>query len=1132
MADYSAFQNILVQLQSSENEVRTQAETAYDAIPPTNRLSFLLQTINDKSLFSQSRHMAAVLGRRLLVSDYSTAFEPLPPETKTNMKQQLLLGIIHETEQNMRRKLADLTAELMRMQFDDDGTNQWPEFTQFMIDCSNSADSGLREIVCHILAAVPTVFGNQQTSSLPIIGQILNRAITDPNNAELRSSGVRALASFIVQNASENSILHALKELAPISLQATSLAIQADPEDDTFLKALVDIADSAYKYLRPCLSNTLDLCYKILQNADLADPQRHLALEVIVTLAENMPAAVRKSGSAILQPLVGTLLYMMTEMDEESGWDEADTMEEEDESSNALTAELALDRLSCAMSGQHVLNEIIRTVPGMLQHADWKQRYAGLMAISACSEGSSKLMETMLASVLSAVVPRLADPHARVRFAACNSIGQLASYFGPKLQKSHHSLVLPALVAVLDDNVARVQANAGAALVNFCEKVPQNILLTYLDGLVAKLEQVISVKFQEMVEHGRKLVLTQIVTTVASVADAAEKKFLPHYDRFMPLLKYIMENAVHKDLRLLRGKTIECISLIGLAVGKEKFINDVGPVMNLLMSTQVQTDTDGSGDDDDPQASYMISAWARICKLLGRDFESYLPVVMPQVLRSACIKPEICILDNDEADNVEGDLDWQVVKLGEDRNYAIRTSGLEDKATACQMLVCYAREMKESFAPYCQQVLEIMVPLLDFYFNDEVRSAAAECLPYLLGSMKARQPDAVSAAWVRVHKSLLRAVTSEPEREVVADHLLALAGCIEAVGKAYITSDQLTEIRGLLDHLFHEHFEKSDERLAKRQDEDYDEFEEERLLSEKDEDEFVLSKICDVVHAVFMVLGEEALTFFQQLIVFSVKLLEPNRPWSDLQWGLCLWDDVIEFGGTQSWQYHQFFLPQFVQAVQHQQPDVRQAAIYGIGTAAMKGGPEYNTVLSEFVTPLIQLIENPDSKSDDNNECTDNAISAITKYMKYRPECLAAAVGNLDNLIPRWLGWLPVCEDEVECEHVYSYLCDLLEANNSALLGPDNANLPIIVRAIAEAMSAGSLSNEPPEEDYAKGSSSVASGDHTQRNGFANGERLPAYQRCVFILQHIQSNASLAEACVSQLNDEQRKAISSALSNP
>lgn len=38
----------------------------------------------------------------------------------------------------------------------------------------------------------------------------------------------------------------------------------------------------------------------------------------------------------------------------------------------------------------------------------------------------------------------------------------------------------------------------------------------------------------------------------------------------MPYLKYIIQNANQPDLRLLRGKTIECVSLIGLAVGKDK----------------------------------------------------------------------------------------------------------------------------------------------------------------------------------------------------------------------------------------------------------------------------------------------------------------------------------------------------------------------------------------------------------------------------------------------------------------------------------------------------------------------------------------------------------------------------------
>ena len=39
---------------------------------------------------------------------------------------------------------------------------------------------------------------------------------------------------------------------------------------------------------------------------------------------------------------------------------------------------------------------------------------------------------------------------------------------------------------------------------------------------------------------------------------------------FMPCLKFIFQNANATELRRLRGKTIECISLIGLAVGKEK----------------------------------------------------------------------------------------------------------------------------------------------------------------------------------------------------------------------------------------------------------------------------------------------------------------------------------------------------------------------------------------------------------------------------------------------------------------------------------------------------------------------------------------------------------------------------------
>lgn len=211
--------------------------------------------------------------------------------------------------------------------------------------------------------------------------------------------------------------------------------------------------------------------------------------------------------------------------------------------------------------------------------------------------------------------------------------------------------VVPGLLSLLDDvENPRVQAHAGAALVNFSEDCPKHILTRYLNGIMSKLETILNSKFKELVEKGNKLVLEQVVTTIASVADTCEKEFVTYYDRLMPCLKFIIQNAKSEDLRMLRGKTIECVSLIGLAVGREKFITDAGEVMDLLLKTH----TEGDLPDDDPQTSYLITAWARMCKILGKQFEQYLPLVMGPVMHTAAMKPEVALLDNDEVEDIEG----------------------------------------------------------------------------------------------------------------------------------------------------------------------------------------------------------------------------------------------------------------------------------------------------------------------------------------------------------------------------------------------------------------------------------------------------------------------------------------------
>ena len=654
-------------------------------------------------------------------------------------------------------------------------------------------------------------------------------SLTNTESYDVRFTAVKASVNYLLLHEKDANVLKHMGDLLGPILMVTMESIEKS-DDDTGLKSIIDLAETCPKFLRPQLDQLFLACMKVYGDKDQEDSWRHLALEVLVTLCETAPAMVRKVAGNQLAQAIQAILQMMTDVEDEDDWATSDELADDDNDSNAVVAESALDRLACGLGGKTVFPHILNTTPQMMQQPDWKCRHAALMAISAAGEGCHKQMESYLPQIMEAVMNFVNDEHPRVRFACCNALGQMSTDFAPIFEKKFHAKVIPGLLHLMDDNGnPRVQAHAGAALVNFSEDCPKNILTQYLDAIIAKLETILSSKFKELVEKGSKLVLEQVVTTIASVADTAEEKFQAYYDRFVPCLKYIIQNATTTELRLLRGKTIECISLIGLAVGSEKFTNDASEVMEMLLKTQTG---DADMSDDDPQMSYMISAWARICKILGPAFAPYLPLVMGPIMKTASMKPEVALLDNDELSGVENDSeDWQFVSLGEQQNFGIKTAGLEDKATACQMLVCYARELKEHFVDYAEPTVRLMVPMLKFYFHDGVRAAAAESLPYLLECAKIRGPQYVQDMWALICPELLKAIEAEPEQSLLAEHLNSLARCVELLGIGCLTEQSMRELVEIIISTISQHFERQNERNQKRKDEDYDDGVEDQVNS-------------------------------------------------------------------------------------------------------------------------------------------------------------------------------------------------------------------------------------------------------------------------------------------------------------
>lgn len=208
---------------------------------------------------------------------------------------------------------------------------------------------------------------------------------------------------------------------------------------------------------------------------------------------------------------------MMTQLSDNSEWNRGEEFDDEDEEKDIGAG--CLDRLALSIKDP-VITVLFseNAIPAMLSHADWKVRHAAILAISLVGEGCVGIMKKNLDNILQFILPGFQDPHERVRWAACNTIGQMSTDFCPTLQKRYHQQILTALCSVMGDSQnPRVQSYAAAAIINFCDECKPHILYPYLDPLLTNLISLVSCN--------QEIVVEQAIIAVAAIADCAGEKF-------------------------------------------------------------------------------------------------------------------------------------------------------------------------------------------------------------------------------------------------------------------------------------------------------------------------------------------------------------------------------------------------------------------------------------------------------------------------------------------------------------------------------------------------------------------------------------------------------------------------------
>lgn len=418
-----------------------------------------------------------------------------------------------------------------------------------------------------------------------------------------------------------------------------------------------------------------------------------------------------------------------------------------------------------------------------------------------------------------------------------------------------------------------------------------------------------------------------------------------------------------------------------------------------------------------------------MCRILGQDFLPFLPGVVPPLLELAGAKADIQLLDDEEqVEQIQNEEGWELVPL-KGKFIGIKTSTLDDKHTAIELIAIYAQHLEAAFEPYVINIMEnIAVPGLAFFFHDPVRVASAKAIPQLLNAYKKAHGDnspQLQELWSKTIEKVLEVLSTEPAIDTLAEMYVCFYESVEVMGKSCLTSEHMAAFiesaKSVLEDYQERTKERAEEAAANAVDgEEYDADEDELMAIE--DDQTLLADMNKAFHTITKNESAAFLPHWERLLPYYNSFVTAQDP-TQRQWALCILDDILEFCGPQSSTYQSHIVPPLVAGMSDPVAANRQAAVYGAGVAAQKGGAHWAEFVANCIPLLFAACAVPNARGDDDVYATENACAAIAKIVHFAP----SRVENVQEVVRHWVDTLPIVNDDEAAPYAYSFLVTLID---------------------------------------------------------------------------------------------------------
>jgi len=1030
-ADAVSMANLMTALTQPDTEAIRQAELALKPILKDLRcVPALVEILKAKESQAPAvRHVAGILLRKRLPGHY----DGFDVATRTALKAEILVVLAQEPERSVRNGMIGVAASLGKLECTAGGTS-WPELFQFIAAAGAEQQPDAREMAFGLLQEMTDTIGvHLKTQFQPIAGLFAN-ALVSTEDPKVQKSAVKALGQLLSFLADEPDI-DVFAGLIPSILEVAARNVNDDELMATVLDVLYDLAYSPSQSVAVHMLPIVKFTLQCIQTQDLEMGVRDSAALVIATMAEAKPKTFGKE-EAMLAEILETLFTLIENSPDSAagalfesnpawredldGNDAEDFDLDIDSPTETSMAQGTLDMLACEIPKKYIFQPVVSRCVQRLNSPQPNHRKAGVASLGVIAEGCSEPLSNHLSELMPYVLKCAQDPDSQVRECACFCLGQISEHCQPDVLE-YSEQILPIVFNLLDDKTVAVQATSCYVLEMFCERLEPEAVRPLLDPLVKKLAAMLE-------GSNKRSVQEMAVAALAATAVAAEEEFTPYVGGVAALMSKCM-TLTDENMFSLRGRALECMGHMAIAVGRETF----RPYFQVTMECAC----DGLTRDSTDLHEFAYAVFANLSKVMKEEFAPALPELVPHL---------VTVIGTDEgslepAEEAEKSAQFGALDDSDDEgddagNYVlhVRTALLEVKKGALTAIGELAAHTGADFSPFLESVMQVLHKAANNW-HPLIKCEVADALPNMVvpsvaanhkGEIQWTKGDTSSPDPMSEHtKAIVSAVlteliglTKDDDKSTVAKACEGIQSVIELCGPYALlpvannclscTHDLLMKISPC---------QASQECYGEAPEED-------------DDHDVVTQAACDLVGGFCRVMGSQFVQYLPQFLPAVCEYAKSSRPPRDRSMAIGWLSEVAqELEGSIFEHWQSVFLPATLAGLGDPLEEVKRNAAFcaGICCEVLKEriAGDYPQIL-QALEPLFGL----DSSSGDSvAACVDNAAACVARMIMAQPSSVP-----MPQVLPAFLRLLPLKTDMSENETIYNCLLGLIQMGHPEAL--------------------------------------------------------------------------------------------------